>query len=353
MTIPQLKIVFWETTSACNLGCVHCRRLDVRQTSSESDLSTGEALRLMEAIREVGKPTVIFSGGEPLLRSDIFEIARHADCLGLGVALATNGTLIDSVVAGKIKENSIRRVSVSLDGADAATHDAFRQVTGSFARALAGIEELKRAGIEFQINATITKVNVAQLAALYELACQIGARALHIFMLVPVGCGVEMPESARLSPEEYEKALLEFYEISLRGQIETRATCAPQYYRILAQRSRGARSTRAEGEAPSARRGCLAGYAVCFVSHTGEVFPCGYLPVSAGNVRSESFKKVWDGAKVFQDLRDQGLLRGKCGACEYRAVCMGCRARAFASTGDYLSEEPDCVYIPRGHAEGS
>ena len=199
-----------------------------------------------------------------------------------------------------------------------------------------------------QINTTIARHNAEQLAGIYELARTVGAVAFHAFMLVPVGCGVQIADDQMLSPARYEEILNEFYDLSRRGELQLKATCAPHYYRIARQRAR------AEGIAPSGpregmaamTRGCLAGTAVCFVSHKGQVFPCGYLPVEAGNVRTRDFAEIWRESPLFRTLREDAL-GGKCGACEYRTVCGGCRAPGYYATGDFLAEEPYCSYLPQ------
>jgi len=351
--VPQsqnaLRLVFWETTAGCNLECAHCRRLDVACEMMKDDLSTQEAYQLIDQILEVGKPILTLSGGEPLIRPDIFEIARYGVGKGLTVSLATNGTLIDAALARQLKDAGIARVSVSLDGADSDTHDIFRRLPGSFDDALRGIEHLKAAGVPFQLNSTIANHNDHQLADMFRLAKGLGAVAYHVFMLVPVGCGVEIAEDKMLTPERYEEILNEFYDLSQEGGIETKATCAPHYYRILRQRAKaeGKKVTVETHGMAAVTRGCLAGTAVCFVSHKGEVFPCGYLPVEAGNIRRQSFREVWEQSSTFATLRDLDSLEGKCGYCEYRKACEGCRARAFYETGSIMGEEPYCVYEPK------
>ncbi|MFQ5862346.1 MAG: radical SAM protein [Candidatus Brocadiales bacterium] len=377
----QLRLLFWETTAACNLECIHCRRLDVAKELAKEDLSTKEAFNFIDDLATMGSPILVLSGGEPLYRPDIFKIASYARSKGLKVALATNGTLVDETVARRIVDAGVQRVSISLDGADAKTHDKFRKLPGSFNRAIEGFKHLKKLGMSLQINSTIAKHNVHQLRELYDLALRLGADALHIFMLVPVGCGVEIADDQMLSAEKYEESLHLFYELAREAKIQTKATCAPHYFRIVRQKAaelgmpndpsmmpggRHPHSARGgmpphgtsghpggghPGGAPEAMaamtRGCLAGTGVCFVSHKGEVFPCGYLPVTSGNVRTQSLAEIWRGSKVFTRLRNVNLLGGKCGACEYKKICEGCRARAFYETGDYMAEEPYCIYTPK------
>ena len=349
----ELRLVFWETTAGCNLECVHCRRLDVAHEMMRSDLTTEEATRLVDQIAEVGNPILVLSGGEPLIRPDILEIARHGRGRGLTVSLATNGTLVTSKVARAIQAAGIARVAVSLDGARAETHDQFRRQLGSFHRALEGIGYLRWAGVPVQINTTVARHNEAELEAIHDLAADLGAVALHAFLLVPVGCGVQIAEDQMLSPEGYEAILHRFYDLAQRGRLQCKATCAPHYYRVVRQRAaaEGRHVVPARHGMAAMTKGCLAGSAVCFVSHKGEVFPCGYLPVEAGNVRRAPFGSIWRLSPVFASLRDPDCLDGKCGACEFVNICSGCRARAYYATGDYLAEEPFCVYEPRRKAK--
>lgn len=333
------RLIFWETTNRCNLSCLHCRASAIKGPSPE-ELTTAQMKRFIDDVAGFAKPILVLSGGEPLVRPDIFEIAEYSVKRGLRVALATNGTLIDDAVAQKIKEAGIMRVSISLDGADAVTHDSFRGEKGAFDKALAGSRRLKKFGVGLQINTTVTKRNVTQLPQIYKLAIKEGADAFHIFMLVPVGCGLQLKDSDMLTPEKYEEVLNWYYDREQEGKIELKATCAPHYYRIRLQRAA------AEGKKLGMAKGCLAGSAVCFVSHKGDVQPCGYLPLIAGNVRKEHFKDIWEKSSLFANLRNPNLLKGKCGACEYKMICEGCRARAFAATADYLAEEPFCMYQP-------
>lgn len=377
---PPPRLIFWETTAGCNLACIHCRRITVADQLLPQDLTTQEAFDLIDQIAAFAHPIFILSGGEPLFRSDIFDIARHASDAGLIVALATNGTLIDRHVAQQIKASGIRRVSISFDGADAATHDIFRG-PGAFDRSLQGMEHLRAEGIPYQINTTVAQHNAQQMPQTLALAESLGAVALHLFLLVPVGCGVEIADEQQISAQEYETILNWMYDAEIESNLELKATCAPHYFRIVRQRQAAERrqgivrkqpqsmqrQRHAGGNGhpgghpnghppghpggPSAMhamtKGCLAGTGVCFVSHRGEVFPCGYLPVEAGNIRSQPFQEIWEESSLFAELRDPDLLGGKCGRCEFNRLCGGCRARAYGMTLDYLGEEPFCTYEPR------
>jgi len=396
------RLIFWEVTKGCNLRCIHCRA-SATELSSPSDLSTATALGIIDQIAASGNPILVLSGGEPLYRSDIFQLARYGTDRGLRVALATNGTLVTREVARMIVDSGVRRVSISLDGADALTHDTFRGIPGAFDAAVQGLRNLKALGMSVQINMTIARHNARQLPQVLELAKRLGADALHTFLLVPVGCGVDIAAEQMVAPEEYEEMLNWFYDRSLEGGIELKATCAPHYFRVVRQRRAAERrGTNGERKAPAPAqqppipgtigptemampgstgvvihhsaaprgghpagahsghpgdmnamtKGCLAGTGVCFISHEGEIYPCGYLPVLAGDLRRQNFAEIWEKSLVFEQLRDTGNLKGKCGCCEFRNICMGCRARAFAASGDFLDEERFCIYQPQAGEKG-
>ena len=398
------RLVFWEVTKGCNLRCIHCRAT-ATELASPTDLPTARALDIISQISEFANPILVLSGGEPLYRTDIFQLASYATQRGLRVALATNGTLVTKEIARKVVDSGVKRVSISLDGANAQTHDTFRGIPGAFDAAIYGFRNLKELGMAVQINMTIARHNAKELPAVLDMVRRIGADALHTFLLVPVGCGVDIAEEQMVPPQEYEELLNWFYDQEQKGDIEMKATCAPHYFRVVRQRRaaerkaagygaasaekadetaigptemtmpgstgvslRPAHSVGAGGAAakmapahghPGAQagkhpdsmsavtKGCLAGTGVCFISHEGEVFPCGYLPALAGDLRRQSFAEIWTNSEVFGTLRDNSKLTGKCGCCEFRNVCMGCRARAFAATGDYMAEEPFCVYQPK------
>jgi len=312
----------------------------------------------MQQLAELGKgqpfmPVLVFSGGEPLCRQDLFELLSHARLSGLTTALATNGTLIDTAVAKQIHKSGVARVAVSLDGATAEVHDLLRRSQGSFEKALEGIEYLRNEQVPFQINITLTKHNTHQLHDIYELAKSLGAVAVHIFMLVPVGCGQTLAETDMLSPQEYEKMLVEICQLEQQADLQIKVTCGPHYERVIRQLGLNKNRTAAGGDVPGrpslvkSSRGCLAGLGVLFVSHKGDVFPCGYLPVKCGNVLEQKLKDIWQSNEDLAQLRDASLLEGRCGLCGYREVCGGCRARAYAATGNYMAEEPFCAYIPQ------
>jgi len=325
------------------------------QDRGPDELSFQQSCALLSDIASFAQPVIVLSGGEPLVRDDILDIARFGDQLGLRMVLATNGTLVDEDVARRLVDSGIRRVSVSLDGADAQTHDSFRGLRGAFEAALRGIEFCKAAGMPVQVNTTVAKHNLSQLPAVLELALSMGACALHLFLLVPTGCGKEIAGREMISPEQYEQVLSWLYDASKTASISLKATCAPHYFRVMRQRAKaeGIEITPETHGLEAMTKGCLAGSAVCFVSHKGDVYPCGYLPVSAGSVLDTPLSRIWRESELFAALRDPSLLKGKCGGCEYTRVCGGCRARAYAETGDYLDEEPYCVYEPRPATQSS
>ncbi|CAM2059698.1 AdoMet-dependent heme synthase [Desulfovibrionales bacterium] len=346
-SIPALRIIAWEVTRSCNLACRHCRA-EAHLEPYLDELSTDEALTLIDAFSQVSRPILIFTGGEPLLRPDIFELIEHANDLGLRCVLASNGTLITTEVTKKICTTGIMRCSISIDGPDATSHDRFRGIFGAFDGALRGIEYLKQANIKFQINTTVTRNNLDSFKNIFALAEDLGATAWHIFLLVPIGRG-ERIANETIVAEEYELVLNWLYEFRKTTKMYLKATCAPHYYRIMRQRA-------IEEKIPvnyntfgmdAITRGCLGGTGFCFVSHTGQVQPCGYLELNCGQVRQTHFTQIWHESPQLLALRDPTRYLGKCGTCEYHRVCGGCRARAMTMNGDYLAEEPLCSYIPK------
>jgi AdoMet-dependent heme synthase len=342
----QLRLVAWEITRNCNLSCVHCRAAATRGPY-EGELDTAACKGLLDRIREVGTPIVILTGGEPMLRDDIYEVARYGNDLGLRMVMAPNGTLIAPDSARALRDAGIRRISVSLDGATPERHDAFRGVDGAFERAVAGIGHAREAGLEFQINTTITRANLDEMADIQKLAESLGAAAHHIFLLVPTGRAKEIAEQA-IDAAQYEQALNWFYDRREATEMQLKATCAPHYYRILRQRAKadGKKVSFETHGLDAVTRGCLGGTGFCFISHRGIVQPCGFLELNCGDVTKTPFPEIWRNSEIFRNLRDFDKLTGKCGRCEYRKVCGGCRARAYEATGDYLAEEPLCTYQP-------
>lgn len=334
----NLRMIAWEVTRSCNLACSHCRASS-KYGAYPDELSTEECFKLIDEIVSFAKPVIILTGGEPLLRKDIFEIIAYGKKQGLTMVMAPNGMLLSDENVKKIIDSGIKRISVSLDGPDACSHDDLRQVPGAFKQACEGIARAKKAGLEFQINSTITKRNISLLPEIIKLAKELGAVAHHIFLLVPTGRAKEMI-AEELSPSEYEKALELLAQEKKTSSLEIKITCAPHFNRVLLQKHSGTVSS-------LAGRGCMGGVSFCFISHIGEVQPCGYLDLKCGNIRERGFKKIWLESEIFTNIRDWSKYQGKCGVCEFKIVCGGCRARAYAVSKNYLGEEPFCTYEPK------
>lgn len=357
----KMRLLFWESTIRCNLSCAHCRRMETDE-AADSDLTTIQAKGLIDQIAQMGQvqgfmPILVFSGGEPLCRKDIFGLVHYAAAAGIKPALATNGTLIDDEIARQIKAAGVERVSVSLDGATGQIHNKLRNLEGSFESAVHGIGCLHRCGVPFQINMTITRHNAHQVDDIFVLAEKLGAVAVHLFMLVPVGCGEEFAEEDMLSADEYEQLLARIARKEHAGRLEVKVTCGPHYERIIREQKPEGLPAEHSAVKPCPgghsgtkhgpmSKGCLAGSGVLFVGHSGQVFPCGYLPIHCGNILQTPLSQIWANSADLEKMRDPQQLKGKCGVCGYRAVCGGCRARAFAATGDYMQAEPMCGYTP-------
>jgi radical SAM protein len=368
------NIVAWESTVACNLACVHCRA-SAQTTPEPDELTTQEVFGLIDQLAEFSRPIFVISGGEPLMRPDIYDIAAYGTRQGLRVAVSPNGTLLSAEAVGNLIKAGVKRISVSIDGSTAARHDAIRGVPGAFDGAMEGLNRCRVAGLGFQLNTTVMRQTREDLAAVRDLAVRIGAEAWHVFMLVPTGRGKVDDE---VSPEEYEAILDEILTMTRNSRIPIRVTCGPHFQRIVAQNQRldrgqpnlvgpsnrgGSQSQPGDNGRPAAgrvrhpgsldhtTRGCLAGDGYCFISYRGDITPCGYFPVVAGNIRQQPFQEIYLDSDLFRSLRDLEGYGGKCGVCEFLRVCGGCRARAYSLTGDYLAEEPYCIYQPRKVAE--
>lgn len=327
-----LRMVAWELTRNCNLACLHCRASAANRPYN-AELTTEDCKGIMDEIAAFSSPIIILTGGEPLLRADILEIVGYGTKLGLRLVLATNGTILNRRQALLLKEAGIKRISLSIDGKDKKGHDRLRGANGSFDGAINAAKVLRDIGMPFQINTTVTPLNMDEMDDLYGLVRSIGAVAWHIFFLVPVGRGAAL-NTKGLDAVTYERLLERFYGIEVKGEIEIKVTCAPHYYRIVEEK----------GGKPRAA-GCLAGRSFMFISNTGIAQPCGYLEIASGDVRKEGVRRVWDESKVFHTLRDPSSYKGKCSRCEYLKACGGCRARAYELKGDYLEEEPYCSFM--------
>ncbi|MEW6118045.1 MAG: radical SAM protein [Nitrospirota bacterium] len=343
------KWIAWEITRRCNLKCVHCRSSSELEIKGHPDFSLEEAFRIIDDIASYAKPVVVLSGGEPLLRKDVFEIAKYGTEKGLRMCLATNGTLVTDDICAKIKASGIRMVSMSLDGSTAEVHDNFRNEKGAFNGTVNAAKLFKKNGIEFLFNSSFTKRNQEEIPKVYKLAKELGATAWYMFMIVPTGRGEEIMNEL-ISKEDYEKILDWHYRMEKgESDILVRPTCAPHYYRVVLQKQKeeGAKFERRTLKfSTGGSKGCLAGQLICLIDVDGNVLPCSYFPKSAGNIRQQSFKDIWEHSELFKDMRNFKGYKGRCGSCEYVNVCGGCRARAYSIHGDYLAEEPFCSYVP-------
>jgi radical SAM protein with 4Fe4S-binding SPASM domain len=329
---------------------VHCRSSSGLEAKGHPDFPLTEAKRVLEDIASYAKPVVVLSGGEPLLRPDVFEIAAYGTGLGLRMCLATNGTLVTQEICDRIKEVGIRMVSLSLDGASAQVHDDFRCQPGAFAGTLNAARLFKENNIPFLINSSFTKRNQEEIPKIYQLAKELGATAWYMFMIVPTGRGEDIMDEL-IAPEDYEKLLVWHYEME-KGEKDllVRPTCAPNYYRVVLQQAKEQGDDfqrRSLQFSTGGAKGCLAGQLISLIDVDGNVLPCSYFPLAAGNIREKSFKEIWEKSELFHDLRNFKAYKGRCGVCEYVNVCGGCRARAYAVTGDYMAEEPYCTYQPK------
>jgi len=322
-------ILAWELTKACNLDCLHCRAAATPERDP-AELTTDQGKRLLDDLAALGTRMVILSGGEALMRPDALELARHGSRAGLRMTLATNGALATPEMAREINASGLVRVSVSLDGVTPAVHDTLRGRPGAFELALSGIENLIRAGVEVQVNTTVAAMNVDQMEAFPAFIKSLKAVAWHVFFLVPTGRGHDLPPA---TIQEYRSMLKGFLAVYRQGGIECKATCAPQFYRMLSE----------AGE-PVRTKGCLAGDGFGFVSSIGDVQPCGFLALSCGNVKGRPFEEIWRSSPELLRLRRPESLSGACGRCAYQAVCGGCRARAYEILGDSLATDPICWF---------
>lgn len=324
-------IISWNTTQACNIQCLHCYRdAGVKQ---DDELTTEQGKKLLTEIAQAGFKIMILSGGEPLMRGDIYELIRHARSVGLRPVLGTNGLLITPEVAVKLKEAGLAVAGISLDSKDKSRHDWFRQSEGAWEKTLAGMKACQEAGLPFQIHTTVSSLNEDEITDITDLAVKVGAIAHHIFFLVPAGRGKNIEETT-LKTQAYEALLTRILEKKQQVPIEIKPTCAPQFMRIAKQKNIPMRYS----------RGCLAGTSYCVIIPNGDVQPCPYLPMKVGNVKQTAFTEIWRDSPLFNSLRHDAL-KGGCSACGFSDVCGGCRARAYYySDGDYLAEEPWCGY---------
>jgi len=333
-------VLIWELTQACDLTCDHCRA-DAKPDRHPDELTTLEGKRLLDDAREFGEgQLVVLSGGDPLKRDDAVELVKYGNDIGLRMTMTPSGTTsLTTRSVERLADAGLRRMAVSLDGATPETHDSFRGEEGSFEETLRAADDAREAGLPLQVNTTVCASTVDELPEIAELVEELGAVLWSVFFLVPVGRGALLDSVA---PELAERVMEWLHEVSDERSFAVKTTEAPHYRRVGAQRE--------DGDGSSSRAGVTAGDGFAFVSHTGEVYPSGFLPVSAGNVRDESVVGIYRDADLFERLRDPDELNGKCGACEYRALCGGSRSRAYATTGDPFGTDPLCAYVPEGYS---
>ncbi len=350
-------IAIWEVTQACDLACVHCRA-SAQPERHPMELSTDEGKQLIDQIAALKVPVFVLTGGDPIKRPDLFELIGHARSAGVRVSLTPSATpLLTKEIVVRLKEAGLARLAVSMDGASTETHDAFRGMAGSFARTLDAIRWANEIGLPVQINTTFSRRNIAEIDAIVTLMESLKITLWSVFFLVPTGRG---KLNDLLDANEFEKVFVKIYGLSKTASFDIKTTEAQHYRRFLIQQKVAERQAGAEsfathekaadaiGRAP---RGLNDGKGFVFISHTGDVFPSGFLPMSAGNIRQQQLGVIYRESPLFLQLRDTSRLEGKCGSCEFKEICGGSRARAYALTGNPNAEEPCCAYIPKGYIQ--
>lgn len=347
---PLLAI--WEVTQACDLVCQHCRACATPHRDT-GELSTEEGFRLLDDIRAMGTPVVVLTGGDPAKRPDLPALVAYGASIGLLMNVTPSGTpVMTDALVGELVAAGVARIAVSIDGPDAESHDAFRGVPGSFAESLRILRAARAAGVSVQINTSVGPHNARALRAMADLAAAEGVSLWAVFVVVPTG---RAGASLLMGPKQVEALLEELADIAATAPFDVKTTAAPHFRRVMLQRkqrdgARGILHDVDEHGVVRGTRGITDGVGFVFVSHRGEIFPSGFLPVSAGDVRRDEIGTVYRTHPLFTKLRDADNLGGKCGACPFRRVCGGSRARAWAMLDDVAAEDPLCAYIPRGYA---
>jgi radical SAM protein len=349
--------IAWEVTRACAYACVHCRA-DAMHKPDPNELNTQESLRLIDRLAEFGSPILIFTGGDPMMRKDLYQLIAYATQKGLRCSLTPTATALPTTERlEKVRDAGIRRIALSLDAPRSEIHDSFRQVPGSWQRTMDILHRAQVIGLSVQVNTTVAKHNVDILEEMIPFLQEVGAVQWSLFFLVPTG---RAQAENMISPEEHERVFNWLYDLSKNAPFDIKSTAAPMYRRVAIERKRaeqgadkpvtfqGAGFQYADGlNRPT--RGVNDGNGFLFISHVGDIQPSGFLPVTAGNVRTDDVIDVYRNSQIFTDLRTPDKIKGRCGICEYRDVCGGQRGRAYGITGDYLETDPACVYIPKAN----
>lgn len=330
--MPALRVLAWELTRACPLACQHCRA-EAQATAGPDELTTAECHAVIDDLAAQGPCLLILTGGEPMLRPDFYELANHASTRGLNVVAAPCGQYVDAEAVARMRAAGIRAISLSIDSAISADHDAFRGWPGAFTMVKAAAAAARAGGLPFQVNTTVHRANVAQLDSVARLVRDLGAAKWDVFFLVPTGRGRGLA-GRELDPQAMDEALRSVTRAARREGLRLKVTCAPQSVRIAHD----------DGEDPAAvgATGCLGGRSFAFLSATGQVQICGFLDLPAGQVREQPLSTIWRDSLLLEAIRDHSAWKSSCGTCDHQAGCGGCRARAYATTGDPLASEPAC-----------
>jgi len=340
-------LVIWEVTQACDLACVHCRA-SAQSNRHPQELTTQQGCELLDDIKSFGNPLMVFTGGDPLKRPDLYELIRHSVAIGLRTNVTPSATpLLTEAAIDRFQQCGVSRMAISLDGPDAASHDDFRGIPGTFDRAMLALYHAKKIGLETQLQTTVTRRNLARLPEMAQIAADVATKMWSLFFLIVTGRALENDD---LAAEEYEQVFDFMYKLSKTARFGIKTTEAMHYRRYVAQRMKAEHRSAPESDQAAAvtwrTAGVSDGKGFVFVSHTGEIFPSGFLPITGGNVLQDSLTDVYQNSSLFRSLRDTSQREGKCGICEYQKICGGSRSRAYALTGNYLAEDPRCVYQP-------
>ena len=345
----KVQAVSWNITRLCNLKCTHCYLpagfVDTNEFPDgyyrDSELTQSQCFRVIDEIAEINPNILlILTGGEPLLRPDILKISDYAARTGFLVVMGTNGVLLNDETVQRMSDHGVAGAGISLDAVDPVNHDKFRGMEGAWEGTMNGVNALKRANLDFLVQTSVTRWNYDEVPQIVDFAYQLGAKVFNLYFLVRTGRGKTVMD---ITPAQYEATLSTLFELQAKyhGKMLVAAKCAPHYKRVIYEQQSDSPFLQSY---PSGT--CPCGIYYCRITPEGDLTPCPYMPISVGNLKTESFASLWNKSKVFQELRDRKLLEGKCGACEFRDVCGGCRARAYALTDNYLAEDPSCEYQP-------